>query len=294
MPPKKLAATALLSLTALACGSFSDDPGAPTTLATIRGQVNIPAAMAAPSDFRVALVWSGVQYNIASELPVVGEFPAQFQIEIHDLPPEDAFHSAETEPNYPPPGDLRVAYGAVLGYEDLNHNQRLDLVDENATEFIDRVVATNPDMLVVFAEGSDEAFAEAARDLGLPSLPRGFSLLRLVESTPEVSSPPEFLPITASYDLAISDDPRMNEQMCLITPESGSGGSGGLFHEGRPEVYPSPTDPNLTCYEDGAWYTYTLTCRVVEDGLCRGSFEVCNFEAWTRPDPVPSDWPCPG
>jgi hypothetical protein len=282
MKTKSLLCATGLALTALACGSYADDPGAPTTIATIRGEVKSPdTSVAAPSNFRVALVWMGDPYNVATELSVVPKFPASFQLEIQHLPPKSAMQTDEEVPG------LKLAVGAVVGYEDLNGNGKLDMVDSGSAEFVDRVVATNESFVVLYTEGSKEAYQTLPE--GFNMITPGFGLLEVRAS--EGALELEFHPLTKPYDLTLVSDPRLNELMCTTTPGSSGGGSYEV-HEGRPAAYPDPADPNLICNSDAASYVLS-ECETISHGPCAGTETSCTAHYWYRPDPVPADWPCP-
>lgn len=70
---------------------------------------------------------------------------------------------------------FRVAVGTLVAYEDLNGNGQLDLLDENATQAIDRVVGVNEKLYVVYAEGTPTG------ELAQFGIPKGFSLLQIPE-----------------------------------------------------------------------------------------------------------------
>ena len=81
---------------------------------------------------------------------------------------------------------FRIAVGTLVAYEDLNGNGQLDLLDENATQAIDRVVGVNEKLYVVYAEGTPSG------ELAQFGIPKGFSLLQVPEcigTVTEVSDP---------------------------------------------------------------------------------------------------------
>jgi hypothetical protein len=282
MNTKSMLCAASLLLAAFGCGSYADDPGAPTTIASIRGQVKNLESAPVPSNFRVALVWMGNPYNVASELSMVPKFPASFQLDVHHLPPKSAL---QTDDELLP--GLKLAVGAVVGYEDLNGNGKLDMVDSDAAEFVDDVVAANESFVVLYTEGSAAAYA--ALPVEFSALEPGFNLLevRFDDGAFEI----QIHPITAMYDLFLSADARINEMMCTISPGSSGGGSTQL-HEGQPPAYPDPQDPDLICDPNGASYVLT-ECTTISQGPCKGTETSCTAHYWYRPNPVPADWPCP-
>jgi hypothetical protein len=279
---------ALLGSLLSACGGFSDDPGKPSVLATVKGEISNPNSVEAPNSLRVALVWTGIQYNVAQELEVVPQFPARFSLQIDQLPAENALVDSEDEELIPP--GMRVAFGTVVGYVDENQNTRLDMVEVGAEHYVDQLVATNREIAIVYVEATDAALAEFEQATGLRP-PRGFGFIR---RGPDVQST-TFPPLSEDFELFLDSDPMLNELMCgsNIGKGSGAGGSGVSYPEGRPAVYPSPSDPNLNCQAGGASYQIG-TCEVRSQGACRGSVTFCRYVEWQRPDPVPPDWPCQG
>jgi hypothetical protein len=75
------------------------------------------------------------------------------------------------------PSGLRAAVGVVVAYEDLNGNGKLDLVDRDATAFVDRVVGTNENVVITYFEGVIPDKRVLRDDSGhLPTL--GYNLYR--------------------------------------------------------------------------------------------------------------------
>jgi hypothetical protein len=139
--------------------------------------------------------------------------------------------------------------------------------------------------------------------------------------------PPEWLPMTAPYDLTVSSDPKVNQIMCqngvsgagssLSTcsgPRSGAGSSsgtssgppGGASSSGTssctrawdvgtqgtpPGGYPSPTDPGLMCLGPTS---YLLQHCVAVNPICGTSVTTCTGGAVALGSASrPPDWPCP-
>jgi hypothetical protein len=296
MKPRFIALALLASLNA--CGGFSGDPGEPTVLATVKGEITNPNQIEAPQSLRVALIWGGVQYNVAQELEVVPEFPARFALQIDQLPPEDALMDSEDDEVLSP--GMRVAFGGAVGYVDVNQNGRLDMVEIGAESYVDQLVATNEETAILYVEATDAALAQFEQRTGLRP-PRGFGFFRR-----GTDAPTTFPPLTDDYELFLDEDPTLNELMCRDI-RRGIPGSGALDNpgtpypsggsivqrDGRPETYPSPTDPNLICHPGGASY-WMSACETISNGPCRGGVISCRYDEWLRPQPVPPDWPCQG
>jgi len=102
--------------------------------------------------------------------------------------------SGTEDPDEPPPapntpqdlassssGNFRVALGTIAAYEDLNGNGKLDLVGPDAQDYVDAVVGTNENLMLVYLEGSVPQGWDELRDSegNLPSL--GYNLFELSE-----------------------------------------------------------------------------------------------------------------
>ncbi len=342
------ALAALASLSVAACGSLDPNAGEKMPLATVTGQLTNPQAVQTTSNVRIAVIWRAElfgKFNSAVDLPVQPVFPSKFKIDLRDAPPADVlwdpFAKAQN-PSDPPqtggssppqPADpaapgtrgaqvglqggaavgpsVRVGVGAVVAYEDLNGNGKLDLVDENAAQFLDRIVAANDQTLLIYFDGAPPADPELRDGKGQYPTP-GYNLYRQgtgcaetdfggagtkggAPAPPCTPIAPEWLAMTTLYDLALATDPKFGTLMCKSGNDSVSSASGGgAAHAGRPATYPPSADPNLFCSTDGSGYTYgKSSCTTISQGPCRGSVTTCTpVDFWERPTPVPADWPC--
>ncbi len=345
-----LALAALTSLSVAACGSLDPNAGEKTPLATVTGQLTNPQAVQTNSNVRIAVIWRAElfgKFNSAVDLPVQPVFPSKFRIDLREAPPADVlwdpFAQSQT-PSDPPqtggsepaapdaPGtrgahvglqggsavgpSVRVGVGAVVAYEDLNGNGKLDLVDQNAAQFLDRIVAANDQTMLIYFDGTPPNQPELRDGNGHYPTP-GYNLYRQGKACAETDtvgngeplggtkggSPmptctpvaPEWLPMTTLYDLVLATDPKFGTLMCKSGNDGVSSASaGGVQHSGRPAAYPGSTDPNLSCAVDGSSYTYgKSSCTTVSQGPCRGTITTCTpVDFWERPTPVPADWPC--
>lgn len=215
----------------------------------------------------------------------------------------------------------RVALGTVVAYLDQNHNGKLDLVAEDATAYVDQIVAANPDMSIVYFEGPillNSSFGVGGEDSAGHRPVDGYNLLRLPACNeppvsfsaqsfcPTAASPPaagpcpsfEWLGVKTQFPLAITSSPAVGRLMCQANEQPGPGatavatGMGGPFDPAvQPAEYPAAMDPNLCCLPDGSDYLY-FTCMQISQGLCKGTIESCTSVGYARPTPVPQDWPC--
>lgn len=74
------------------------------------------------------------------------------------------------------PPDLRIAVGSVVAYVDQNGNGKLDLVGESATQYVDRVLGVNEELVLVWLEGTLD---ESLRDPSGVMPHAGYNFLRL-------------------------------------------------------------------------------------------------------------------
>ena len=283
------------------CGSLDPQTGSAPALATIKGELVNPSAVPVSGDVRVAVVWQAApgegKFNVAQDAPVKPVFPSSFLIQLDAPPPASAMI---TEPAGVG-GPTRIAYGAVVAYLDKNGNGKLDLVpaDSDAGGYVDQILATNPDEVLMYAEGTltpipadsgvSGQFA-AGYNLGLICNPPYVSPGSICPTPPQAScTHDQILSIETPITLSVSSNPLVNSLMCSVSP--GAAGAGMAVEPGRPAAYPSPCDPNLQCASDGSSY-FDGVCTETEVGLCGGALQTCTGDSYQRPDPVPSDWPC--
>lgn len=211
------------------------------------------------------------------------------------------------------PPDLRVAVGSLVAYVDENGNGQLDLVEEGAPVFLDRVVATNKKLLLTYFEGT---IPEEFPGLGAPPAP-GYNFITndcddstssngddgndssggvaKVKTTSMtcggVATPPN-----EPFTLPVTDDPGLNDLMCTNGGShegEGSDSAGPLPDPSvQPASYPAPNAEGLYCSPDGTYYSLS-TCETYSEGPCKGVVTTCHTEAYARPTPAPAAWPCP-
>lgn len=205
------------------------------------------------------------------------------------------------------PADFGIAVGAVVAYEDLNGNGKLDLVEDNATNYVDRVLGINQDLFLVYVEG--QAFPQEMLPPNGSKPASGFNLLHRIVSecskTDDFCSPSvdiRWLPMSSLYDLPLSAEPRFGDIMCRGKDSFGGGPDSvgetsaykmPSYEPGPNGKYPAPNDPNVTCGSDGKHFGYR-TCVTIDKGLCKGTTVTCESEgfAWEGTTP-PAGWPCP-
>jgi hypothetical protein len=335
-----------------ACGSLDSNTNVAPTLATLQGSLVNPRSLTVSSSsaVRVAVVWRGAgpeQFNVAEDLPVQPVFPSSFTIALNGPPPAGAMNSdlvypaplptqagaggpspdgggdeASTEPPPPvtppvmptnPDPGFQFAIGTVVAYLDENHNGKLDLVSDDASAYVDKILAANPEVAIVYLQGPipdalpfvDSEASNRPKD--------GYNLFRQPEcsapkqvTNPVCPSAPapdpgtctqaQWLGIDTPYTLTVASNPEVATLMCLTSSSSGiaseATGTAGPFNPAiQPAKYPSPSDPNVCCASDGSDYLYA-TCKEISEGLCQGTIESCTLVGYVRPTPVPADWPC--
>jgi hypothetical protein len=203
----------------------------------------------------------------------------------------------------------RYAIGTVVAYLDQNHNGKLDLVPDNATAYVDRILAANQELSIEYFEGPihiTDTFGHSAKDgynlLKIPLCDLGLSPIS--DACPFWQPPagdagacvPEFLGMDTPFPLTIDSSPAVASIMCQdiepAGPSSGYGVAGPFDPSVQPAQYPAPSDPDLCCYPDGSQYLY-LTCMNISQGLCKGNQYSCTAVGYARPTPAPPGWPCP-
>lgn len=270
-------AVVVLGVALTACGGLASEPDQRAVLATVHGTITDTSGVAAGSLLRAAVVWRGA-FNRASEVVVAGGFPAGYQVELRGAPPAGSMYEQPYIPGH-------IAYGAIVVYEDLNANQRLDLVDYGAI-YIDRVIGISAGGLIYSDEQIlfDEEYAD-----GTP-MRDGYALIT-VDAGCKDACKGGYFPIEMPLDLELSSDPKFAEVMCAQPVDSSRDDIAQIPSTGRPGAgYPVPGDSSLHCSTDGSSYSYT-GCPPDQQGLCRK--RQCPTQSYARPDPVPSDWPCP-
>jgi hypothetical protein len=255
----------------------------------------------AASGVRVAVVWINLTngYSTAEDLPVQPVFPSAFRIDLTSPPPEDAMvtkakvkandrHASSPGPDPVPgptpappstgnshpldfdyddgvaqwPEDFAFAVGAVVAYEDLNQNGKLDLVDEGATAYVDRIAGANETTILTYFQGTlpaDRTLANGVRESqfrdGQGQQPQlGYNLFHearcavTLDTGPAASTPPctdvsRWLGMDTLYTLPLTSDPKWGNLMC----KKGTGGFGGSSSasasadpSGGPSTPPSP------------------------------------------------------
>jgi hypothetical protein len=291
-----------------------------------------------------------ISFSVAEDVPVEPVFPSKFRVVLHNAPPEEAMIVAnelfsepddDPEPNVPKPEpapappapaglrpraigaheggslppDLRVAVGSLVAYVDENGNGQLDLVEEGAPVFLDRVVATNKQLLLTYFEGT---IPEAFPSLDAPPAP-GYNFVTndcdnsissdgnddsgddsgggVAKLAPQsMTCGATVTPPNAPFTLPVTDDPGLNELMCTNGGSQEGEGSDSIGPLPDPSVqpasYPAPDAEGLYCDPDGSYYSLS-TCETFSEGPCKGVVTTCHSEAYARPTPAPAGWPCP-
>jgi hypothetical protein len=302
---------------------------------SFQASTDLPVQPVFPSKFQIALrdaPPAAMMYNpfdkraASSDPPVVGPGPMPAPDQgggSGGVAPAPKGLQPQNHNDAPDPqlANLRVALATVVAYEDRNGNQKIDPVEYDATGFVDRIVAANPDLLVVYFDGVVPA-SDRLKD-GNGQMPKsGYNVYRpgkapcgqdAIDRTPSgapnvpvpedcTGSPSAWLPMSTLFELKLTDSPEVNQWMCKNAKVGDGVGviiPGGVPQQGRPAQYPTSTDPKLKCYSDGSGYSYGLNpvCTTTYRGVCIGNQTTCVggdsvIELWFRPDPVPADWPC--
>lgn len=338
---------------AAGCGSLGDvDHREPLAVLQGQLTQTSAAATAAPSNVRIAVVWMNVVgdgYRVTQDVQATPVFPSSFRLELTDPPPQEAMMTRDSKKAEPPetspstpatpgsppsggttptpdtdrvgtrsetdkwPASFSLAYGAVVAYEDKNGNGKLDLVDDGASSYIDRILGANEDLALLYIEGTTPADAKD-KNGKMPSA--GYNIYRGLgrsceleadatngtprtqsESTAKPCSTPEWLGMNTLYDLPLTADPKFAKIMCRSGNASGTGSETTIARTPTPGpgpngVYPKVGDPNLHCASDGKTYYYS-ECKTYSEGLCKGDIMTCSSTSWSMPTATtPDGWPC--
>jgi hypothetical protein len=212
----------------------------------------------------------------------------------------------------------KFAIGTVVAYLDQNHNGKFDLVGDNATAYVDQILAANSELAIAYFEGplpDDSTLGGAFVDGSGRKPKEGYNLVNIPicnrPTTPPISAPNpacpsavvdagpcapiEWLDMKTPYPLSVATSPEVAALMCLHDEpggaSTGTGAGGPEDPQSRPAQYPDACDPDLSCASDGSHYIFS-TCVTISQGLCKGTLETCTSVGFDRPTPTPSDWPC--
>ncbi len=148
------------------CSSIEDPLSPGAAIWELRGSISNPGDNLEPSNVRAVLVWDWDPYphtrsmdeepRFVQDVPINPEFPANFTIEMTELPPEDmvtdnAYCSANGRCV-----DCRTANAKLLIYEDRNGNDKLDFLPFEADETIDRVIGPKEWYDIVYLDSDEE------------------------------------------------------------------------------------------------------------------------------------------
>jgi hypothetical protein len=206
---------------------FASDPDTYPPLATIQGRLAVDTGFTAPTtNTRIAVLWVSAtkgQYKEAIDLPVQPVFPSQFKLELREPPPLEMFDPVNNSPGF------KVSHGAVVAYEDLNQNGKLDLVDGISSRFEDRILGANGNLVLVYIDGS-LPIAESLRDDPGRRLPPtlGYNIVSVgCDVTTPPNGPPtcvdsyEWKTMSDPYFLNLTNDPHLARLMCLTHTDTG-------------------------------------------------------------------------
>lgn len=281
-------ATKLITIVPLVLSACVDGKAGPDydpPLATINGVIRASTVQTLP-EVQVALVWHVFKEQAllltAQELTVRAEFPAQFHLDLQDVPPLEAMRplilfSLST---FTPVAGVTFADGILVVYEDTNGNGRLDVIPLNdpLAQPADRVLGVSENVIVDYLEGTPTVPLPPGKSVGPPGF--GLSRFSVLENLGVWVTK---LPISTEIEIDLTADPRLNRYVCQQGLPDGS-----ICLSAN--CYPPP-GAEVTCSADGLQYQWTLCSQ--PPPFC-GNYPVCNSGGGSRPDgPAPSGWPCP-
>jgi hypothetical protein len=235
-------------------------------------------------------VTSGPTYNVAKDLPVQPVFPSNFVIQLDEPPPQSAFITGTQGLTF------QIAQGFVVAYEDLNGNGKLDLVQDDAGAFVDKIVGANTQgMSLIYLQGTLPPNDAGLVDSSGKSPSLGYNLFLPVLCAGDGGDAGgtnqceiHFFDVSSSYDLEISNDSEVNQLMCANFGSRGATYGWSVDTQGTPPGgYPAPGASGLTCNGTTS-YTYSQ-CQVVHNGLCEETH--CHVDLGSAL--APAGWPCP-
>lgn len=282
-----IACTALTLATVTACGGLPDHEGDPSTLVTLHGSVQSQSGALGGAGVHVALIWeSGKKHSLAVDTPVKAEFPASFSLPVKSEPPSGFVVPSQEM------GGASVALGLLVAYQDVNHNGKLDLLDQSSTKAVDRVVGMDESHILVFVQAAPNGFDVMKDDSG--AVPRlGFNILEHNSDFSKSAWDP------ISTELLLTEDSSPDAQTVMCT--SGGASSFGVGYTkqapagviGPNGAYPAADDPNLTCYASNPdRYGYTDD-TVTLDKPCIKQYQSVTTVYSKQTGTSPAGWPCP-
>ena len=297
------AGTAAAVALCAACGSLNGSTGTPPTLATLHGAMTNSTNVGLTAAVRVAVVWlnAGTGYNVAEDLPVQPVFPSNFVIQLDEPAPQSALVSPAPWPSDRGPLTFQIAEGFVVAYEDLNGNGKLDLVQDDAGTFVDKIVGANTqEMILVYLQGALPPDSVGLVDSSGKSPSLGYNLYSVLPCAGDGGDAgctaqcreAHWFDVNSPYDLEVSNDPEVNQLMCANFGAHGSSASTSWSVDMQgtsPGGYPAPGANGLTC-QAAASYTYSQ-CQVVHDGLCEET-NCTELMVNLGNTPAPAGWPC--
>lgn len=181
-------------------------------LAELHGRMSLKGTLTHDSPVRLAVVWypldrgagvgpTGAPTQIATdELAYSGVFPQEFTLQVFDVP------------SLKQPCTTVCALGAVVAYQDLNGNGRLDVATDGALS--DHVVGSSwlPDTYPSLAQADQQALAyfDKPTEWTVGTVyPAGFSLVRVGPDAANAQPPPSL-----NLNLVLQEEPRLDLLTC--------------------------------------------------------------------------------
>jgi hypothetical protein len=310
----------VLPLLAAACSSSLDDPERRPALAVIRGQLTNPTSVAVSDaeNVRVALVWN-LRYvtnntiKVAQDVKVSASFPSKFQLELTEPPPEESIQRVvATLPTEDQDEKIvRTAWGALVAYVDSNHNGKLDLVEPGATTTADQMLASNPQLTVVYHQWEGDPLPGRSSGYSLEQEPVEECRFEYLDGInwapgwePDLSTcrGGTEIPIDTEIELPVTDKLGAVSGACNAYNARSLASKPGFGAKKPDEVFPVapgaegyPTkdkNPLTFCAPDGSYYI-VADCTITSHGLCEAPTRSCVTHGYTKPEgAVPAEWPC--
>jgi hypothetical protein len=176
--------TGLLGATGCDSQVDSDYPG--ESLATVRGTIANERTLPTP-EAHAGLFWIATsaadqnEYLHGESVEVSGDFPAQFQLDLFQPPPEEALDDLAEENGEPLPSRVAVA---MISVTDQSPEELGAIEDPGSETFYEHFLGIAEQYVVIYAEQPTEEFVTNFGEYIAP-LDAGYNLVEVIRGTPD-------------------------------------------------------------------------------------------------------------
>jgi hypothetical protein len=269
----------LLIVPILGCGNGAPNAQYQPPLAKLHGAIT--SSLVPPSELEVALFWAqmpGGPTLAGQQVGISSQFPAQFQIDVSQLPPDGALQQLTNDQAARDcwSAKTRVAYGTLVVYADLDRDGLLTLRPAESTACTDMVLGGSSEA-IVYVEGDKIAGCTPSATAPLlgPQLQPGYNLVDLMHQI--------LLPLSTEIQVSLNYN-ALQKQLWNVTHGGDIGRDPSLVCR-DPSCYP-PAGVQVICSVDNTAFAYAVSPI---------SFPTCGFGFVGGPlsGTSPAQWPCP-